>query len=249
MKIAQLLGNSAFGPLEIEALSTAYETALRRLGLSNRTDAICETVAHHIINVAQAGLSDPDGICSEALRRMGIPQDRGGADETDVMRRLMTRAGEITGISRATAQLIEPKYRYLKIVDHRGFAPDFIQHFDRVDRDSGTMCGRAMLCRSPIIVEDALCDQASRPHRHVFENASVRTVLSMPVITPRGTFYGMVSVHKSYCGLPSTLEVSELARAATIAAEAIATLRGKKNGSQAPNGTARAGSQRPLTPG
>jgi GAF domain-containing protein len=96
------------------------------------------------------------------------------------------------------------------------------------------MCGRAMLCRAPITVEDALSNPSAGAHRDVFEHANVRAVLSMPVITQRGTFFGMVSVHKSKCEMPSLVEVDELRRAATVAAEAIAKLRAipKRGGQQ-----------------
>jgi hypothetical protein len=49
--IYHLLQNSAFGPDEIGCMTTAYEDALRILGLANRTDPITEIVAKKIIEV------------------------------------------------------------------------------------------------------------------------------------------------------------------------------------------------------
>jgi GAF domain-containing protein len=146
-------------------------------------------------------------------------------NEIEVMRNLMDYAADIMGAAKATAQLVEPDFRYLEIVAQRGFAPEFENHFRRLDRYSGTMCGRAMLTRAPIVVEDALADAASQRHKDIFENANVRAVVSMPVITPRGTFCGMVSTHKPVCHVPSRLQINELKHAASTSAEAILKIR------------------------
>ena len=73
MAIYKLLEKSAFGPDDIERMTSAYEGALLLLGLKDRTDPLTETVARHIFDVAQTGEKDPDLICVFALRRMGIP--------------------------------------------------------------------------------------------------------------------------------------------------------------------------------
>jgi hypothetical protein len=65
--IYRLLQNSAFGPEEIERMTTAYEDALRALGLTNRADPITEIVAKKIIEIAQTGERDPARIRAQAL--------------------------------------------------------------------------------------------------------------------------------------------------------------------------------------
>jgi GAF domain-containing protein len=144
------------------------------------------------------------------------------------MRELMDHAAGIMGTANATVQLIEPDFQYLKIVAQRGFAPEFEDHFRLVDRCTGTMCGRALLERAPIIVEDALLDAASQCHRHVFEHANVRAVVSIPVITRHGAFYGMVSTHKPVPDVPSRLQMQELEAATAIGAEAIVRVRARR---------------------
>ena len=66
MAIYRLLQNSAFGPDEIERMTTAYEDALRVLGLSDRADPLTEILAKKIIEIAQTGERDPAKIRAKA---------------------------------------------------------------------------------------------------------------------------------------------------------------------------------------
>jgi hypothetical protein len=71
--IYRLLQNSAFGPEDIERLSTACEEALRLLQLSDRTDAATQIIARRIIQAAQSGLRDPAEICRLAIKDLRVP--------------------------------------------------------------------------------------------------------------------------------------------------------------------------------
>jgi hypothetical protein len=68
--IYRLLQNSAFLPEDVQRLGEAYEQALKELRLVDRNDPLAETVAQHIIEVAQTGERDPGRICALALERM-----------------------------------------------------------------------------------------------------------------------------------------------------------------------------------
>jgi hypothetical protein len=70
MPFQRLLSENAFGPEEIVLLSTAYEGALRSLGLSNRTDPATEMVAKKIIQLAQQGIRDPDRLQQMAVQSL-----------------------------------------------------------------------------------------------------------------------------------------------------------------------------------
>ncbi len=70
MPIYRLLQNSAFLPEDVQRLGEAYEQALKELRLVDRNDPLAETVAQHIIEVAQTGERDPGRICALALERM-----------------------------------------------------------------------------------------------------------------------------------------------------------------------------------
>jgi len=67
MAIYRLLQKSAFGPEEIERMTTAYEDALRVLGLTDRADPMTEILAQKIIEIAQTGERDPARIRTKAV--------------------------------------------------------------------------------------------------------------------------------------------------------------------------------------
>ena len=67
MAIYRLLQKSAFGPEEIERMTTAYEDALRALGLTDRSDPMTEILAKKIIEIAQTGERDPAKIRAKAV--------------------------------------------------------------------------------------------------------------------------------------------------------------------------------------
>jgi hypothetical protein len=79
--IYRLLQNSAFGPEEVDRMTTAYEDALRILGLSNRSDPLTEIVAKKIIEIAQTGERDPSGICTQAISDLGMRPFKPDQDE------------------------------------------------------------------------------------------------------------------------------------------------------------------------
>ena len=67
MAIYRLLQKSAFGPEEIERMTTAYEDALRVLRLTDRTDPMTEILAKKILEIAQTGERDPARIRAKAV--------------------------------------------------------------------------------------------------------------------------------------------------------------------------------------
>ncbi len=67
MAIYRLFQKSAFGPEEIERMTTAYEDALRVLGLTDRADPMTEILAQKIIEIAQTGERDPARIRTKAV--------------------------------------------------------------------------------------------------------------------------------------------------------------------------------------
>jgi hypothetical protein len=68
MAIYRLLKNHAFGPDEIQVLTTAYEQALRALRLKDRADPATEMIAKKIIELAQRGERDPVRLREYAIR-------------------------------------------------------------------------------------------------------------------------------------------------------------------------------------
>ena len=70
MPIHRLLENHAFGPAEITVLISAFDDALLRLRLADRTDPATEVVARKIIELAQRGERDPLRLSERAIRAL-----------------------------------------------------------------------------------------------------------------------------------------------------------------------------------
>ena len=72
MAIDRLLENSTFSPEDVVKLSTAYESALTKLGLTNRSDPITLLIAKRIIEIAETGISEAAELCDMALEQLGV---------------------------------------------------------------------------------------------------------------------------------------------------------------------------------
>jgi hypothetical protein len=68
-----LENNYWFGPKEIAGLTTAFEAALAKLGLVDRSDPTTLTLAKLIIELAKAGECEPERLCASALKRLSKP--------------------------------------------------------------------------------------------------------------------------------------------------------------------------------
>ena len=72
MPIYRLLQNMPMGPEEISRLTTAYEQALRTIGIVDRGDPLAELLAKKIIEIAQTGVREPADISAQAIKEIGI---------------------------------------------------------------------------------------------------------------------------------------------------------------------------------
>jgi hypothetical protein len=72
MPIYRLLQNMPMGPEEIGRLTTAYEQALRTIGIVDHGDPLAELLAKKIIEVAQTGIREPADISAQAIKEIGI---------------------------------------------------------------------------------------------------------------------------------------------------------------------------------
>ncbi|HMK84469.1 MAG TPA: PAS domain S-box protein [Steroidobacteraceae bacterium] len=92
-------------------------------------------------------------------------------------------------------QLREPGTGVLKIVAHRGFSADFLQHFASVDMNEPSACGRALQSGERSIIEDVAEDPGYLPHRAIAAREGYRAVQSTPIRGRDGTVTGMLSTH------------------------------------------------------
>jgi hypothetical protein len=76
MPITPYLQWKVFEPEITSAMGVAFETACRRLGLSLTPDAMTESVAQVIIELAEAGETDAERLCQRALAHFGSPRSR-----------------------------------------------------------------------------------------------------------------------------------------------------------------------------
>jgi hypothetical protein len=58
---------------EIERLQSAYEIALKALGLVERNDPLTELVARKIIQIGEIGVDDPAQLSARAIKELGLP--------------------------------------------------------------------------------------------------------------------------------------------------------------------------------
>ena len=59
---------AVFEPEDIPKLATAYEAALRQLGIVDRKGPMASTVAKLIIGLAKDGERDPNQLCDRAVK-------------------------------------------------------------------------------------------------------------------------------------------------------------------------------------
>ena len=62
--------DDVFGPEDIASMSAAFEVALGKLGLVDRSDPATMTVAKLIIEFAKVGERDPERLCALALQQL-----------------------------------------------------------------------------------------------------------------------------------------------------------------------------------
>ena len=60
----------SFEPEVVEAMRTAHRMACEALQLKDQVDAIADLIARKILELAEAGETDPDRLCTVALRRL-----------------------------------------------------------------------------------------------------------------------------------------------------------------------------------
>ena len=77
MPINRLPIENEFTPEQRHVIELAFADTLRKLNLVDRSDPICELVAHEIIEISKCGATDASAICGIACRRLS-PQDKRG---------------------------------------------------------------------------------------------------------------------------------------------------------------------------
>ena len=114
----------------------------------------------------------------------------------------------------------------LLLVAHRGFRDPFLKTFQRVNKDDGCVCGRALRKRRTVVVADVETDTEYAPFRDVARGAGYRSVQSTPLFLKSGAFMGVVSTHFVNVHQPTKIEMNILRDYSIIAAERLHQLIG-----------------------
>ena len=78
MPLRLILENDhSFEPEDIANLTAAFEAALSKLGLVNRTDPATMAVARLIMQLAKDGERDPARLCAAAVKTLGKQTNAG----------------------------------------------------------------------------------------------------------------------------------------------------------------------------
>src|SRR5438067_122524 len=119
---------------------------------------------------------------------------REGSEFHECLKTILDAAIALTAADKGNIQLIDPPSRALVIAVQRGFDPPFLKFFERVSDDSSA-CGAAMERGKHVLVEDVQQSAvfAGKPSLEVMLQAGVRAVLSVPLVSSRGTVFGMIS--------------------------------------------------------
>jgi GAF domain-containing protein len=128
---------------------------------------------------------------------------REGSEFHECLKAIVDAAIALTAADKGNIQLIDPPSRALVIAVQRGFDPPFLKFFERVS-DGSSACGAAMERGKHVLVEDVQQSAvfAGKPSLEVMLQAGVRAVLSVPLVSSRGTVFGMISTHfKSRTGV------------------------------------------------
>lgn len=93
-------------------------------------------------------------------------------------------------------QLIDPDKQVLTIAASKGFSKEFLDYFQEVSAEDGSVCAQAFKSRQQVAVEDVAKDKSFAPHLPIAQNAGFRSVLSTPLYAQDGSPIGMISVHR-----------------------------------------------------
>jgi hypothetical protein len=64
----RFIGDASFNPETVHVMTTAFDAALKELGLADRNDPLAGIVAKKIIEIARLGERDPTRLCELALK-------------------------------------------------------------------------------------------------------------------------------------------------------------------------------------
>jgi PAS domain S-box-containing protein len=131
----------------------------------------------------------------------------------------------ITGADFASIQMFHPDYGsqgQLRLIGHRGFSEQAATRWEWVSFATRTSCGEALRTGKKVTVQDVrFCDFLTNSEElAAYQDAGIRAVQSLPLVSRSGALIGMVSTHWREPHEPSATE----ARAVDVLARLLADL-------------------------
>ena len=117
-------------------------------------------------------------------------------------------------------QLYERQTQMLEVVSQHGFSRDILDRF-KSRRDDTTICGRALLQRQRVIIEDVQVDPDFGPQLALADAAGFRAVQSTPLFNRNGEPWGVLSTCFRQPHRPSERELRFTDLYVTYAAEIV----------------------------
>ncbi|MEU6918996.1 ANTAR domain-containing protein [Streptomyces olindensis] len=119
----------------------------------------------------------------------------GSGSRGAVLKAVLSRTLTVTGTHMGNVQLTDPARGGLRIKEHTGLTPDFVDFFAHVGED-GTSCAQAARDVAQVTVREVESDPVfTEPARRAILAAGSRACHSVPLTTASGTCVGMVSAH------------------------------------------------------
>ncbi len=177
--------------------------------LASRTEDLAQ-LAQELIDSRKNLISTKDELAAElaAMNRLHELSTAllGQTELQPLLEEVMNATIALQNADMGCVQLYNPSTQALEIVAHRGFRQDFLDYFRSV-HDDRTICGRAMLRRERVIVDDVLNDPGFAPHRAMAVSAGYRSVQSTPLFSRSGEPLGMISTYFRHPHRPSEREL------------------------------------------
>ena len=131
-----------------------------------------------------------------------------GNDVADCLEEVLKVAIEITGADKGNIHLLDIETGVLTLATQSGFEQPFVEFFESVAAGD-TACGVALLTKQRVIVEDVTESEiySGSPALTAMQEADVRAVQSLPLMSSLGKVLGIISTHFSTIHRPSEQEL------------------------------------------
>lgn len=150
----------------------------------------------------------------------------GQSDVESLYEKLIDAAVSIMNADYGTMQQYFPhlgERGELKLLVHRGFAPDVVKFWSWVRADSRCTCGVAINRRERVIAADVENESfmAGTPDQQQLLRGGIRAAQTTPLMSRDGQLVGMISTHWKECHEPAERELRMLDILARFAADLI----------------------------